>query len=421
MIKTILLSCFFFLLLNQSGIAQVEAEHAGENNIATNTIIKTNSIYGEIIDASTGRPIEAASVQLYPADKKKAINLLSGMLSKANGEFRFQNLPLQNTFRLVVTALGYKDQDKIIYIDVVNANTDSSYFEKNLGKISMDNNVKKMDEVVVTSSKPAMEMGVDRKIFNVDQMAVASGGSGIDILRNIPSVTVDIDGNVELRNSAPQIFIDGRPTVLTLDQVPAENIEKIELITNPSAKFDAASAGGIINIVLKKNKRIGFNGVVGISAGTPGLFGSNINLNQRQGKFNLFVSAGHNQVGGKANGRTLRENRDSGITTNYFNQYTITNRNRNNNSIRFGTDFFINNHHSITVSQSYVGGNSGSNESQHQDFLAIDKTLQRYGERRSDGNYKYKRSSSRLSYKYSFPKQGQELTADITYNRGSQS
>ena len=143
MIKTILLSCFFFLLLNQSGIAQVEAEHAGENNIATNTIIKTNSIYGEIIDTSTGRPIEAASVQLYPADKKKAINLLSGMLSKANGEFRFQNLPLQNTFRLVVTALGYKDQDKIIYIDVVNANTDSSYFEKNLGKISMDNNVKK--------------------------------------------------------------------------------------------------------------------------------------------------------------------------------------------------------------------------------------------------------------------------------------
>lgn len=421
MIKSILLSCIFFLLLNQSGIAQVEAEHASENNTAANTIIKTNSIYGEIIDAATGKPIEAASVQLYPVDKKKAINLLSGMLSKANGEFRFQSLPLQNTFRLVVTALGYKDQDKIISIDVVNANTDSSYFEKNLGKISMDNNVKKMDEVVVTSSKPAMEMGVDRKIFNVDQMAVASGGSGIDILRNIPSVSVDIDGNVELRNSTPQIFIDGRPTVLTLDQVPAENIEKIELITNPSAKFDAASAGGIINIVLKKNKRIGFNGVVGISAGTPGLFGSNINLNQRQGKFNLFVSAGHNQVGGKANGRTLRENRDSGITTNYFNQYTITNRNRNNNSIRFGTDFFINNHHSITVSQSYVGGNSGNNESQHQEFLAIDKTLQRYGERSSDGNYKYKRSSSRLSYKYSFPKQGQELTADITYNRGSQS
>ncbi|HQW83955.1 MAG TPA: TonB-dependent receptor [Ferruginibacter sp.] len=417
----LLLLCILSFFTIHIGFAQVEAEQSGENIPATSIQIKSNNIYGKIVDASTGKLIEAASVQLYPIGKTKTTNLVDGMLSRPNGEFRFQNLPALSKFRLVITALGYKDQEDVITIATENINNSNAFYEKDLGKISMVNNFKKMDEVVVTSSKPAMELGVDRKIFNVEKMILSSGGTGIDILKNIPSVSVDIDGNVELRNSTPQIFIDGRPTILTLDQIPAENIEKIELITNPSAKFDAASAGGIINIVLKKNKRIGLNAVVGLSVGTPKLFGGNTNLNLRQSKFNFFVSAGYNQSGGKAKGRTLRENKSNGITSDYFNQYTINNRNRNNKSIRFGTDFFINNHNSITISQSFVRGNSGSNENQDQEFLDINKTMERYGKRSSDGKYNYKRNSTRLNYKYSFPKQGQELTADISYNNGGQS
>ena len=115
---------------------------------------------------------------------------------------------------------------------------------------------------------------------------------------------VDIDGNVQLRNTSPQIFVDGRPTILTLDQIPADNIEKVELITNPSAKYDAASSGGIINVVLKKNKRVGLNGIISASVGTPKIINGNLNLNLRQGKFNFFLSGGYNQSGGKAKGET---------------------------------------------------------------------------------------------------------------------
>lgn len=418
--RLLLISIFSFIITH-TGFAQVEAEHTVENSTPTNIQVKTNSIYGKVVDESTGKPLEAASVQLYPVDKKKTASLLDGMLSRPNGEFRFQNLPAQSKFRLVITALGYKAQEEIITIADERINPDTSFFEKDLGKINMVNNFKKMDEVVVSSSKPAMEMGIDRKIFNVEKMMLSSGGTGIDILKNIPSVSVDIDGNIELRNSTPQIFIDGRPTILTLDQIPAENIDKIELITNPSAKFDASSSGGIINIVLKKNKRIGLNGVVGLSVGTPKLFGGNINLNLRQGIFNFFVSAGHNQSGGKGKGRTLRENKNSGITTDYFNQYTLSNRSRNNNSIRFGTDIFINNHNSVTLSQSFVAGNSVSEDDQDQKFLDSTKVLQRYGERNSNGKYDYRRNSSRINYKYTFPKQGHEITADLNYNHGGQS
>src|SRR6185437_9831322 len=133
-----------------------------------------------------------------------------------------------------------------------------------------------------------MSLGIDKRIFEVDKSITSKGGTAVDVMKNIPSVSVDVDGNVELRNSSPTIFIDGRPTILTLDQIPSDNIDRIELITNPSAKYDASSTGGIINIILKKNKRTGLNGVVSASAGTPERFSGNANLNLRQGKFNFF-------------------------------------------------------------------------------------------------------------------------------------
>ncbi len=125
-------------------------------------------------------------------------------------------------------------------------------------------------------------MGIDRRVFDVGRSLTATGGTAVDVMKNIPSVTVDVDGNVTLRNSSPQIFVDGRPTILTLDQIPADNIERVELITNPSAKFDAASTGGIINVVLKRNKRVGFNGVASAGAGIPDILNGNLSLNVRR-------------------------------------------------------------------------------------------------------------------------------------------
>jgi outer membrane receptor protein involved in Fe transport len=406
------------VLLSGSLYAQVEQAQQ-ENESATELKINSNILYGKIVDKVTGKGIEAGSVQLYPGSKQAGDSLLTGMLSKPNGEFRFRNLPAVKSLRVVISALGYQHWEKTISVETTPDNTGKGFFKKDLGNIVIQPNFSELADVTVVATKPALEMGIDRKIFNVEKSLVATGGTAVDIMKNIPSVSVDIDGNVELRNSTPQIFVDGRPTILTLDQIPADHIEKIELITNPSAKFDAASSGGIINVVLMKNKRVGLNGVVSLSGGTPSIFNSNLNLNLRQGKFNFFASAGHNESGGKAKGQTLRQNKKNGVVSDYFNQHSINERSRNFTSIRFGTDFFINNRNTVTISQDMAKGKFGSKETQDQEYLDQAQTPEYYGERISNGNFEFNRKSTRLSYKYSFPKQGKELTADINYNYGT--
>ena len=378
-----------------------------------------NSIYGKLVDKNTGKPIAAASVQIY-ASANNSDSLFDGMLSKPNGEFRFQRLPHSDSMRLVISALGYEKQEQVMSLPRQQPGQPSN-FQKDLGNIVLQTDIKKLSEVVVSSSRPALEMGIDRKVFDVSKSLLATGGTAVDIMKNIPSVSVDIEGNVELRNSTPQIFVDGRPTILTLDQIPADHIDKIELITNPSAKFDAASSGGIINVVLKKNKRIGFNGVGTLSAGTPKLFSGNLNLNLRQGKFNFFASVGHNQSGGVAKGQTLRQNKKGGIVTDYFNQNSANERERNFNSVRFGTDIFISNRNTIAISQNFAKGRFSNSETQNQEYLNNNRALTYSGLRTTDGAARFNRSSTRLNYKHSFPKEGKEFTADANYNYGTRS
>lgn len=379
--------------------------------------INTNNLYGKLIDKNTGKPVEAASVQLYPIGKKNTESIISGMLTRPNGEFQLTKLPKSTSFRLVISAIGYMEMEKMITLAGKDMNN-GGFFQKDLGNISLEPVFTQLADVTVSSSRPALEMGIDRKIFNVSNSLVSTGGTAIDIMKNIPSVSVDIDGNIQLRNNTPQIFIDGRPTILTLDQIPADNIDKIELITNPSAKFDASSSGGIINVVLKKNKRIGLNGIVTLSGGTPELLSGNLNLNLRQGKLNYFLSTGHNQSGGKARGYAKRQNKKNGIVTDYFNQNSLNERKRDFNSIRFGADYFINNRNTITLSQDIVKGEFGNTEIQDQEYLNSNAVLQQYGVRNTTGNSGFTRNSSRLNYKLTFPKKGKEITADINYNSG---
>lgn len=404
------------LFLNIS--AQIEGEYQPDQGVMPEVNNRSNTIYGKLTDKKTGKAIGAASVQLYPALEEKSDSLLNGMLTKQNGEFRFTNLPPANRFRLVISALGYETFEQVV-ITNTNDHTDQPYFQKDLGNIGLQTYVKQLEEVIVSSGRPALEMGIDRKVFNVSASLLSTGGTAVDIMKNIPSVSVDIEGNVELRNNTPQLFIDGRPTILTLDQIPADHIDKVELITNPSAKFDAASSGGIINIVLKKNKRVGLNGVATLSAGTPKVLSGNLNLNLRQGQFNFFVSVGHNQSGGKAKGKTERQNKADGLITDYFNQYSLNRRSRNFNSLRFGSDFFINNRNTITFTQNFVEGRFGNEEAQDQEYFDRNKILQYYGARSTHGKSTFNRKSSRLNYLHKFPRQGKELTADLNYNYGT--
>ena len=401
------------LLSYNAAYAQIERE-ANESNESVEIVIKQNVVYGKLIDSTSGKGIEFASVQLFIKKANKNDSLISAMLSLPNGDFRFSKISSNNELKLVVSAAGYEPVVKEIVFDK-NANKNINL---DLGNITLATDIQVLKGVVIQTRKPALELGVEGKVFNVDKSLISVGGTAVDLMRNIPTLSVDIDGNVELRNSTPQIFVDGRPTILTLDQIPADQIEKVELITNPSAKYDAASSGGIINIVLKKNKRIGLNGVVSAGVGTPKLYNGNLNLNLRQGKFNFYSSTGFNKSGGIAKGNTRRENKENGITNNYFNQDTRNERNNNFVSFRFGLDYFIDNRNTLGITHNISNGKFRNYETQDQEYLNDSKVLEYYGERYAEGAYSSNRSGTGLNFKHNFPEQGKELTADINYNYG---
>ncbi|MCM5528715.1 outer membrane beta-barrel protein [Parasegetibacter sp. NRK P23] len=377
--------------------------------------VKDGKLYGRITDEKTKKGIDAASVQLFIVKEQDGIfkdSLVRGMLTKPNGDFSFEGLPLNDSLKMMLSAVGYAFTE-------YGLNPIGATGAQDAGNIKLAPEATVLDNVTVTASRPTMQMGIDRKVFNVEKNLMATGGTAVDIMRNIPSITVDVEGNIELRNSTPQIFIDGRPTILTLEQIPADNIERVELITNPSAKFDAASGGGIINVILKKNRRLGFNGTVSAGIGTPEVLNGNANLNLREGKFNFFLSGGYNQSGGVARGETFRQNKVNGVTDNFFNQYNRNERDRKFNNIRYGIDYFLDNRNTLSVSQNLTDGRFANRETQDQEYLNSAGILERTGYRVSSGRNGFKRNNVQLNYKHLFNSSGKELTADATYNGGS--
>lgn len=368
-------------------------------------------LYGKIVDSKTNRGLEAASVQLF---KKSDRSLAGGMLTKPNGDFDIPNISNRDTFLLAVTAIGYASQEITVNFDPAQNSS-----EKDLGNIRMVVDARQLGTVTVVGQRPALQMGIDRKSFDVSKSIVSTGGTAIDVMRNIPSVTVDVDGNVLLRNSPPQIFVDGRPTILTLEQIPADHIERVELITNPSAKFDAASVGGIINVVLKKDKKLGMNGQVSAGAGSPDIYTGNLTLNLRQGKFNIFTSGNYNQSGGKTRGETYRINKSKGIVEDYFNQISANERFRRFGSLRFGVDYYLDNRNTLSLTQNFVQGRNKNSERQDQEFFDINKVLDHTGERTSSSKFGFNRSNTQLIYRRTFVETGKTFGADVSFNTGN--
>jgi iron complex outermembrane receptor protein len=391
--------------------AQIEREDppAPDNPVIK---ISRHRIFGKVMDQNR-KPLEAVTVQLYAFTTNNGDTLVSGTFTRSNGDFSFENLPEADSFRVMVSGIGYTDWQKIVSLpSPENAATD-------LGNIVITQQAQVMTNVVITAQRPALQMGIDRKIFSVENNITATGGTALDVMRNIPSVSVDVEGNVQLRNAQPQIFVDGRPTILTPDQIPADQIERIELITNPSSRFDASSSAGIINIVMKRNRKIGLNGVVTLGAGHPNSYNSNLSINARQGKVNVFASGSFNQWGFKGTGKTFRQNKDHGVIEDYFNQYSNNDGHRRFASIRFGLDFFASNRTTISATQNIVKGTGQNSENQDQEYLNSNKILERYGKRVAEGDNNFNRYHTQLNFTHKFPEQGKELNANINYGHGS--
>ncbi|HEY9364859.1 MAG TPA: hypothetical protein VIQ00_16470, partial [Chitinophagaceae bacterium] len=220
----LLLSVFFILKSN----AQIDRETIVTDEQPVIQVKTQNKLYGKLIDAATNKGIGAASVQLFTHGwndtlQKSVNNIVAAMLTKPNGDFNFENIPAVDSLYLQISATGYEVRNEYLsFADVISGlvvNRNKA-IQKDLGNIGLKQDIKSLGMVTILSEKPAMEMGVDKRIYSADKILTAKGGTAIDLMKNIPSVSVDVDGNVELRNTAPQIFIDGRPTILTLDQIP---------------------------------------------------------------------------------------------------------------------------------------------------------------------------------------------------------
>lgn len=390
----------------------------------------TGSLYGKLVDSKTNKPIEYASVQLLQnrfdsATKKKMDVVIAGMLTRANGEFRLENVPVMGKLKLQVTVVGFKPYEQAVSFDLKKPDNGADMsammgaMDKDLGNIKIDIEEKVLDNVTVTANtSTALRLGIDRKVFNVDKNIVSAGGSAVDVMKNVPSVNVDLDGNVTMRNNAPQIFVDGRPTTMTLDQIPADIIENVEIITNPSAKFDASGGtSGIINVVLKKNKKVGYNGSVRASIDSRGKIGGGGDFNIRQEKINFFSNINYNQRKSINTGHTERTT--FGTPNTLLNQDDKSNFGGEFKFIRGGLDFFVNNRTTLSTAVNIARGsmNPNSTSTMWTDILGTPVTSS-LAERLSKSNNNFRSSGVSLSMKHNFPKSGQELTADINY-RGS--
>ena len=415
---------YVFTFFSNYLFAQIDKEPIPEPEMNLIHSQSVNSVFGRIVDLQTNKGIDAASIQLYmritdSLSRQTKDSLIGAMLSKPNGDFLFNKIPLNQILVIKVSAIGYGPYDKTFDFGKDGNIAAVSNTQKDLGNIIMSREHEKLAAVTIVAERPAMSLGIDKRVFDVDKSITSKGGTAIDVMKNIPSVSVDVDGNIELRNSSPTIFIDGRPTILTLDQIASDDIDRIEIITNPSAKYDASSSGGIINIILKKNKRNGLNGIVSLTGGTPKRYSGNINLNLRQGKFNFFVSGHYSYSDETSKGNSFRQNKSNGIIENYFDQNTNNDRERKFNSIRFGTDYFLDNRNTITLSQGFVSGRFNTDEYQQQQYYDSDKIMEKYGQRTSDQYFEFNRKNTQLFYTHKFPKDGEKLDVDANVNYGN--
>lgn len=247
-------------------------------------------VSGRILEAGSGSPVEYANIVLRSALTDSMVN---GTVSDSLGWFRIPNVP-QGSYRAEYSFIGYEKKKSDPFT------IDRKHIKIDLGALQLLAASTTMNEVTVTAERSMMITKIDRKVFNVQKDIQAQTGTVTDVLQTIPSITVDMDGNISLRGSgAVTILINGRPSVLAtsanLEQMPASLVERIEVITNPSAKYKPDGTAGIINILLKKEKKSGFNAILGANAGSNSRFNTNLQLNYNTGKVNLFGSYGYRQ------------------------------------------------------------------------------------------------------------------------------
>ena len=301
-------------------------------SVAQKAVDKKITISGKVIEKSNKAAVEYATVSF----KNLASNQLYGAMTDASGLFSFEVPP--GEYSGIIELMSYKKitvpQKKI---------TENTF----LGTFSLEADISQLQDVVVIAEKSTVDIKLDKRVYNVGKDMIVKGGTVSDVLDNVPSITVDTEGNVALRgNENVKILIDGKPSGLAginvadaLKLLPADAVEKVEVITNPSARYDAEGGGGIINIVIRKGKPNGINGSVILSAGDPESYGVSSTLNKKGTNFNLFSNFGYNYRNSPGNSLTNAEYFNSnGTTSRFINERRTNERLSEGYNANFGID-----------------------------------------------------------------------------------
>ncbi|MCB0439569.1 MAG: TonB-dependent receptor, partial [Mangrovimonas sp.] len=365
---------------------------------------KKGTITGKVIDATLSEPLPYVTIVV------KNINgeTITGSITDDNGEFKINDLP-DGKMNVSVQFIGYKTQTKEINITSDTKNI-------NLGTFVLEEEATGLDEVTVVAEVSTIEQKIDRKVVNVGKDLTTAGATASDIMNNIPSVNVDQQsGNISLRgNENVRVMVDGKlsnvPVAQLLKQIPSTSIKQIELITNPSAKYNPEGMSGIINIILHKNTNIGFNGNInlGVTKEINARFNSSIDMNYRNGKFNLYGNYGNN-IGKSANyGQVLRTSDD------LLQEFDFGNNNKSH-LYKVGLDFYLDdkNTFSIFTNQNlYDGKGTGTT-----DITYGDDTMTR---QLFDNETDNVSSQYNFAYRHDFKKDGERLDVEADYNDFSQ-
>ncbi|TRO66332.1 TonB-dependent receptor domain-containing protein [Christiangramia sabulilitoris] len=381
---------------------------------------KKNTITGRVIDNELEVPLEYATISVQNVEDPSDIN---GGITDANGEF---SVEVKNgTYNIIIEFISYETKEYL------NRNVKK---DLNLGTIKLGLGSESLDEVVVRAETTQVDIRLDKKIYNIGKDLTTAGGTVSDALNNVPSISVDLDGGISLRgNQNVRILINGKPSAMAgfgstdvLSQLPAEAIERVEVITSPSARYDAEGTAGIINIILRKKETLGFNGSLTLNGGYPENAGISANVNYRTDKFNLFTTTGYR----------YNESPGSGFfDTRYFDSrvdpflegleydrniedrdYDRINRGFNTN---FGMEYYISDMSSITGAIFYRNGNDEDLTTNVNDYFLNNNSL--LGTRRIELETEEDESVQfSVNYIKKFNNTGHELTADFQFENDSE-
>jgi len=369
-------------------------------------------VKGKVVDVANQAPLEYATITIF---SQKDSSIITGDISNDKGVFAIETRPGKHFVK--IEFIGFEAQ---IISDVIVSRKKKV---ADLGTIKLGVNTETLVEVEVRAEKSSVQMTLDKRVFNVGKDLANAGGNAADILDEVPSVAVDVEGNVSLRGSeGVQILIDGKPSGLVgignsngLRSLPANLIDRVEVITNPSAKFEAEGSAGIINIVLRKQKKKGLNGSFDFTIGDPSIYGTAINLNFRRKKLNFFTNFGINYGRNFGGGNSYQEFY-RGDTT----EITVIERKQDrggiSGNIRFGADYYLNDKNTFTTSFLYrLGKDDNISTVDYQDFLNDQNNFVE-GTFRTDEEIE---DESKLEYALTYTKKmegkGHELVTDIRF------